>query len=125
MLSSTKHALNRVSEFIVVGMSTGKTRWLRTDKLPEHPEVKTFSIHPGAVRTAMAECIGQEIMQLCIGDAQLPAWTTVRLATGKDDYLSGRYVSCNWDLDEVASKWKGGIIRDDAMKSRLLLPLVA
>ncbi|EJU05137.1 NADP-binding protein [Dacryopinax primogenitus] len=93
-LHSTKHALNRVVEFIVAG----------------------------GVNTAMADTVGAEIRKYLIDDVQLSAWTMVRLASGKDDYLSGRYVSANWDLDEVTTKWKAGIVGDDALKNRLLLP---
>jgi len=46
----------------------------------------------------------------------------VRLAQGDDDYLSGRYLSSNWDLDEMFNEWKERIGRDDALKSRLVLP---
>ncbi|KZP00351.1 NAD-P-binding protein [Calocera viscosa TUFC12733] len=104
---STKHVLNRLAEFV----------------LAEHDgDVKVFSFHPGGVKTEMSEAAGPEILKYCIDDVQLPAWTMVRLVQGEEDYLSGRFVSANWDLDEVLSQWKEPIVRDDALKNKLTVP---
>jgi len=108
--ASSKHAINRISEFIALEY--------------EADELKVFAVHPGSVKTNMAvNDGGPMIASLLIDDVQLPAWTMVRLASGSDDYLSGRYVSAYWDLDEVASRYKARILRDDALKNRLSMPL--
>ncbi|KZT53671.1 NAD(P)-binding protein [Calocera cornea HHB12733] len=107
--ASSKHAINRIAEFIAL----------------EHDSdgIKVFALHPGSVKTDMAiNDGGPMIAHLLIDDVKLPAWTMVRLASGSEDYLSGRYVSAYWDLDEVAVQFKEGIMRDDALKNRLSLP---
>jgi len=83
--STSKHALNRLAEFIIL----------------EYPEIKTFAIHPGGIQTDTGKGTGYPL-DLLIDTVQLPASTILRLTSGKDDYLSGRYVSSTWDLDEVA-----------------------
>ncbi|KZP00362.1 NAD-P-binding protein [Calocera viscosa TUFC12733] len=101
-----KHAINRLAEFATI----------------ETPGVKVFSVHPGAVKTELALAGGSFLTEMLIDHVQLPAWTMVRLVQGTDDYLSGRYLSVNWDLDEVNDKWKNAIINEDALKNRLALP---
>jgi hypothetical protein len=45
----------------------------------------------------------------------------VRLVSGSEDWLSGRYIDSRWDLDELV-KEKEDIIKYDALKNRLTLP---
>ncbi|EJU05136.1 NADP-binding protein [Dacryopinax primogenitus] len=107
---SSKHAINRIAEFAAMETATD--------------DVKVFAIHPGGVKTELSKSVGEVLEKFLTDDIQLPAWTMVRLVQGKDDYLSGRYVSVNWDLDEVHDQWKDTIINDDALKNRLALPSV-
>lgn len=108
---SGKHAINRIAEFAAME-SAGDG-------------VKVFAIHPGGVKTELSKAGGPELAKVLNDDVQLPAWAMVRLVQGKEDYLSGRYVSVNWDLDEVYEKWKDAIINEDALKNRLALPSAA
>ncbi|KZT53704.1 NAD(P)-binding protein [Calocera cornea HHB12733] len=108
---SGKHAINRIAEF--AAMETADD------------DVKVFSIHPGGVMTDLSKVAAKELAAVLIDDVQLPAWAMVRLVQGRDDYLSGRFVSVTWDLDELEEKWKDAIISEDALKNRLALPLAA
>jgi hypothetical protein len=47
----------------------------------------------------------------------------VRLVSGFEDWLAGRYVSANWDLDE-ATTLRERIGKDDALKNRLKMPVL-
>lgn len=47
----------------------------------------------------------------------------VRLVSGSEDWLSGRDVSANWDLDEVA-ELREKIEERDALESLLKMPVV-
>jgi hypothetical protein len=58
-----------------------------------------------------------------IDSLRLSAATALRLTSGKDNYLSGRFVSSNWDLDEVEKKYKAKIVGQDALVSRISIPL--
>ncbi|KAJ7604590.1 NAD-P-binding protein [Mycena polygramma] len=103
---TSKHALNRLNEYIHA----------------EHPNVKTFSLNPGAIKTSMADN-NPEAAPWLIDTLQLPAATCLRLTSGKQDWLSGRYVSANWELDEVETIWKEKIIEQDALVNRLHVPV--
>ena len=39
--------------------------------------------------------------------------------SGKADYLSGRYVSAQWDLGEVERDWKEKVIAQNGLISKL------
>ena len=61
----------------------------------EHPEVKTFSLHPGMVATELVEnakLIGSGIDFSDTPD--LAAATMLYITSGKADWLSGRYELC-------------------------------
>lgn len=72
----SKHAVNRLVEYI-------KT---------ENPNVKTFSLNPGAIKTDMADN-NPEAAPWLIDTLQLPAATALRVTSGKEDWLNGKSVS--------------------------------
>jgi hypothetical protein len=53
---------------------------------------------------------------------ELAASTIQYLTSGKADYLSGRYVSVQWDLGEVERDWKEKIIAQNSLVSKLSIP---
>jgi hypothetical protein len=53
----------------------------------------------------------------------LAASTIQYLTSGKADYLSGRYVSAQWDLGEVERDWKEKIIAENGLVSKLSIPV--
>ncbi|THU86519.1 NAD-P-binding protein [Dendrothele bispora CBS 962.96] len=102
----SKHAVNRLVEYIKI----------------EHPNVKTFSMNPGSIKTDMANN-NPEAASWLIDTLQLPAATSLRMTSGKEDWLNGRYLSANWNLDEVESTWKEKIIAQEALVNRLHVPV--
>ncbi|TFK53981.1 short-chain dehydrogenase/reductase SDR [Heliocybe sulcata] len=100
---SAKHQLNRFAEFVEVEYGS--------------EGVKVFSIHPGGVPTKLATS-EPSIIPYLTDKPELAANTMVRLTSGSEDYLSGRYVSVDWDLDELAKR-KKEIEEDDLLKNRL------
>ncbi|KZT50614.1 NAD(P)-binding protein [Calocera cornea HHB12733] len=105
---TTKHVINRVAEFAHLEHGTAG--------------VKVFSLHPGGVKTELSKAGGERLLSILNDDVTLGPWTMVRLVSGSEDYLAGRYVSAAWDLDEVAERFKAGILKNDALKNRLALP---
>ena len=107
----TKHAVNRLVEFIVIGKKTlvflsifwlsGKTddknRNTNLRRL-EHPSIRAFALAPGQIPTRLAAETG------ALGDSEdgngvgapdsitLPAATMLYLTSGCADWLSGRCV---------------------------------
>jgi len=108
--ATSKFALGRFNEFISI----------------EYPEVTSIALHPGAIP-------GTELSKETLGDAGLPAFitpdtlelpaaVTLHLATGKADWLNGRYWSVNWDFEEVERDWKEKIIAQNGLVSKLSIP---
>ncbi|KAG8936982.1 hypothetical protein FRC02_009119 [Tulasnella sp. 418] len=106
-----KHSMNRLAE------------WVEIDYGSEG--VKSFAIHPGAVKTDVSlTLINSGVPESVFSDSpELAAWSQVRLTSGSEDWLSGRFLSTNWDLDELG-KLKEAIVEQDALKNRLALPIV-
>ncbi|VDB85685.1 unnamed protein product [Peniophora sp. CBMAI 1063] len=105
--SITKHTLVRLAEYVQI----------------EYPAIHTFAIHPCSVPTEFTQ-------KARIGNVLLPdkpdlaAGTALALCSGRYDWLAGRYVDSNWDLDEVEEKYKAQIIEKDLLVSKLALPTI-
>lgn len=104
--SISKHATGRFLEFIQL----------------EYPDVKVFSVHPGTIKTEMVMEHNPEWEEYLVDTTQLPACTILYLTSGKADWLSGKFVSANWDLQEVIDKYKDSIIESGALVNRFHLP---
>ncbi|KAI0066529.1 NAD-P-binding protein [Artomyces pyxidatus] len=102
--SVSKHALDRLIEFVPI----------------EYPGVKSFAVHPGSVMTDMA--LRSNAPVPFDTKPELPASTVLYLASGKGDWLSGRYVSSLWDLGEVEEKFRDAIVEKNALVQKLALP---
>ncbi|KDQ53603.1 hypothetical protein JAAARDRAFT_209947 [Jaapia argillacea MUCL 33604] len=85
--------------------------------------IKVFSIHPGGIVTELAR---QEpkVLPFLHDKVELASHTMVRLSSGSEDWLSGRFISCNWDLDELAKR-RTEIEEGDLLKNRLDVGVLA
>ncbi|KAI0275448.1 NAD-P-binding protein [Gloeopeniophorella convolvens] len=101
----SKIALNRLLEIIPI----------------EYPAVKTFAVHPGNVQTDMADDTGLP-KEMFIDPPALVAAALLRLTGGTADWLSGRYISALWDLDELERDWKVRVLEKSALVNKLHLP---
>jgi hypothetical protein len=94
-MNISKHALNRLIEFIVLGSCSVRYFCVDTDPdMPacadaEYPSVRAFALSPGVVRTRMYVEAG---VGAALNTVELPAATTLYLTSGRADWLSGRYV---------------------------------
>ncbi|KAI0034742.1 NAD-P-binding protein [Vararia minispora EC-137] len=105
----SKHTLLRLTELIAL----------------EFPDVRVFAMHPGAVKTEIVKkaAFGPEVYEAIFQDSvQLGPATMLYLTAGKADYLSGRYMSANWDLAEVERDWKDKIVSEHGLVSKLYIP---
>ncbi|KAE9395825.1 NAD(P)-binding protein [Gymnopus androsaceus JB14] len=89
----------------------------------EHPQVKCFSFHPGTIKTEGSLGLKSGLDSIMVDTLQLPAATILKLTdgSGRFDWLSGRFVSANWDLDEVERDWKKDIVKKDLLKTRFVV----
>ena len=101
---TSKHAINRLCEFINV--DHGKDG------------IKCFAIHPGGVPTTLAKNMPEEIHSYLVDEPELAAGFIVWLCSGKADWAKGRYLSSNWDVNELL-QMKDRIIKDDLLVNRL------
>ena len=86
--------------------------------------ISAYSIHPGAVKSEMAEEGAPEMFKpFLIDSAELcGSWCVWLTKDGdKSSWISGRLLSANYDADEVEAK-KDEIVEKDLLKLRLTLP---
>jgi NAD(P)-dependent dehydrogenase (short-subunit alcohol dehydrogenase family) len=110
----SKHAVNRLVEFIAL----------------EHPSVRTFALAPGYLPTRLAAETGslgengEGGAGFPLNTVALPAATMLYLTSGRADWLSGRFCSSNWDMAEVERDWKDVIVQKGGLLNKLYIPHV-
>ncbi|KAL4875114.1 hypothetical protein BJY04DRAFT_167529 [Aspergillus karnatakaensis] len=79
----------------------------------EHPAITSVSLDPGVVATDMGNAV--PFLAPFIGDTpELVGGTAVWLASGDKSFLSGRYLSVNWNVDELVEK-KQAIVEENLL----------
>ncbi|KAK8043662.1 hypothetical protein PG993_006092 [Apiospora rasikravindrae] len=63
-----------------------------------------FSLHPGSVPTELAGNMPKFMHGLLVDKPALPAHTLVWLTKERRTWLSGRYASVNWDMEQLEGK---------------------
>lgn len=101
---TSKHAINRLCEFVNVDHGADG--------------IKCFAIHPGGVATALGHNMPEEMQAYLTDSPDLAAGFVVWLASGKADWAKGRYLSANWDVEELTSR-RDEILGDDLLVNRL------
>jgi len=69
--------------------------------------VRTFTFHPGAVKTVLSKYVIPEHGHDMLGDSpELPGGFALWLATQgkKADFLRGRFISANWDVNDLLER---------------------
>jgi NAD(P)-dependent dehydrogenase (short-subunit alcohol dehydrogenase family) len=101
---ASKHALNRLCEFV------------QSDH--EADGVKCFAVHPGGVATELGQAMPEHLHPYLVDTPELAACFAVWLCSGAADWARGRYLSANWDVDELAAR-KESILQRDLLVNRL------
>ena len=78
--------------------------------------------HPEAVMTKLVHGLPQEVLDddAFIDTPVLAGDTIVWLTKERRQWLSGRYVSCNWDVTELEAK-KDEIVKGGKLKVRMIV----
>lgn len=79
-----------------------------------------YALHPGGVKTELALSMPEWMHHLLIDTPELPADVMVWLSQEKRDWLSGRYVSATWNMEEMVGR-KDEIVEKDLLKFRCTL----
>ncbi|KAE9383819.1 NAD-P-binding protein [Gymnopus androsaceus JB14] len=87
------------------------------------PRLNLSSLHPGSIKTEGSLGLESGMESMMIDTVQLPAATALKLTdgSGRFDWLSGRFVSANWDLEEVERDWKKDTVNKDFLKTRFVV----
>ncbi|KAI0275401.1 NAD-P-binding protein [Gloeopeniophorella convolvens] len=101
---SSKHALGRFVEFITL----------------EYPKLKAFSFHPGRIETKGSKESGVvRPKSFTFDEPALPPAAILYLTSGRADWLNGKFVSANWDFDELERDWKDKVLTKGALVNKL------
>ncbi|KAJ5194339.1 Glucose/ribitol dehydrogenase [Penicillium cf. griseofulvum] len=79
-----------------------------------------LALHPGAIKTDMADKLQDIFPGIFIDKAELPADTIVWLGKERREWLNARMVSGNWNMEELEKK-KDEIVEKDLFKFRITL----
>lgn len=78
--------------------------------------INVFAVNPGTIRSPIAvKCVPEELMGIFVDTPALPSDTHVWLSAKRRDWLSGRYISCNWDMSELEAMSEE-IVKGDKLK---------
>ena len=92
----------------IIATSVAKTALIRfSEGLAAQLEVHgvaVFAIHPGVVRTRLLESYGLQLPEEWFVGPERAGSLCARLASGRYDALSGRFVGIDDDLDELLNR---------------------
>ncbi|KAJ0115261.1 NAD(P)-binding protein [Diaporthe amygdali] len=103
---TTKFALCRLTEFM--------------DKEYHQQGLIAISLHPGAVKTELALNMPPDRLDVLTDTAELAADTLVWLSRERRDWLSGRFATVNWDMEQLEHK-KQDILQRNLLKFRVMI----
>lgn len=114
------------SAFTPIAYNVSKTAVIRIIEMMNNDHgdegLLAFAVHPGEVVTPQTEghstATGDEWEKLLQTDISLVGGFCTWLTREPRKYLSGRYLSVHWDVDELESK-KDEILQGDKLKFRL------
>ena len=79
-----------------------------------------ISFHPGGVATDLTSVLPDEMRYFLRDSVELSADSLVWLTKERREWLSGRYVSAEWDVTELEAK-KDEVLKGDKLKVRMVL----
>ncbi|KAL7904780.1 NAD(P)-binding protein [Trichoderma velutinum] len=128
--SQTKTIINCSSigaHLILPGASSYQTSKFAIARLTEFADKEYYqqgliaiNLHPGGVATELAYNMPKHMHQLLIDPPELAAHTFVWLAKERREWLSGRFISVCWDMQELERK-KDEILQKNSLKVRMVL----
>ncbi|KAH6613061.1 hypothetical protein C7974DRAFT_322247 [Boeremia exigua] len=70
----------------------------------ENPQLRVHNIHPGVVKTDMYSKSSEGGMDFQFDDIELPASFAVWIVSPEAEFLKGKFVWSNWDIEELKAK---------------------
>ncbi|KAK0263163.1 hypothetical protein LTR35_017576 [Friedmanniomyces endolithicus] len=87
--------------------------------LSQYFNLRIHSFHPGIVLTQIGRNNGHNVDTMPWDDVQLPGQFAVWLASPEAEFLKGRFVWANWDVDELLDG-KERILKENLLKIGLV-----
>ena len=82
--------------------------------------ITVVSVHPGTVLSPLTiRTVPPALKQVIVDSPELSAQTIVWLVKEKRVWLSGRFVSCTWDMSEMEKK-RGDIEERDLLRMKFV-----
>lgn len=103
---TTKMALLRLTEFVAIEYAK--------------EGLVVFAVHPGAVPTDLSLRMPESTHSILVDKPELAGDSIAWLTQDRKDWLSGRYISVNWDMPELISR-RDEIVQGDKLKFRIVL----
>ena len=82
--------------------------------------VVAYSVHPGNIATDMGNKLPAEMTHVLIDTPEVAAHTILWLVKEHREWLGGRYISCQWDVDTLLAK-KQEIVDGDKLKVKMVV----
>ncbi|KAF2845693.1 oxidoreductase-like protein [Plenodomus tracheiphilus IPT5] len=77
-----------------------------------------IAVHPGAIKTELALGLPDDYHEILNDEPALAGDTLVWLTRGRREWLGGRYISANWDMEQLSER-REVIVNGDLLKIRL------
>ena len=103
---TTKLAINRLAQFIHA--DHGKQG------------IRAFALHPGGVLTKLGLSMPEDMHFILKDTPWLSGAACVYLASSRADFLRGRYVSSQWDVEELEARQEE-ILEKDLLKMQMTI----
>lgn len=115
------------SHFATMGAMGFNISELATNRLTEavaetygEQGVVAYSVHPGMVRTTPPPGFPEAMLEFAHDDPGLCGAFLIWLVKEKREWLTGRYLSSNWDVEELEEK-REEIVAKDKLKMRMVV----
>ena len=115
------------AHMLLPGMSAYNTAKLAVCRLTEYLDAEyssqgliTLAIHPGGVPTEMGLKLPAEKRVMLTDTHELVSDTTVWLTAARRDWLRGRYISVQWDMEQL-EEHSADIVQKDLLKVKLMV----
>ncbi|EPS39433.1 hypothetical protein H072_6780 [Dactylellina haptotyla CBS 200.50] len=103
---TTKFAVCRLTEFMT------NDHWEKG--------LVAIALHPGSVMTELASGMPEHMHKLLIDNPELPGDAMVWFGKERREWLAGRFVCINWDVEELEAR-KQEIVEKDLLKFRIIV----
>ncbi|CCM02712.1 uncharacterized protein FIBRA_04818 [Fibroporia radiculosa] len=79
-----------------------------------------YAVHPGSIPTDIQATMPQKYRHVLVDTLELASHTIVWLLRERREWLGGRYISCQWDVDGLLAK-REEIVEGDKLKIKMVL----